>query len=209
MIDGYAYEYLRKFIVEATFLTLEERKNLKKLSPPPRKKMKGKIMKVFDEDLNLNIPNFTAPIIDAIKKGHYMAAEIEKITGIKQGAINSTFCYLTDYLTKHKLINPNNGKTKRQTVVDFIQSRLLDNDYVEKPSPVIPLTEVKELEQAPVTPEKPEPVKPVRVVAKAEEIQPRNNPTISELKVLLDAKIKKLQEQRKLIEDLEKELISI
>lgn len=199
MSNESAYEYLKRFIWEATMLSPEEQAIIKKLSPHTNEKRKLKPERktiMFDEDLNLEYPDLLAPLIDAVKKGYKMPKEIGAVINCGNWLVTSHFISFANYLIDLQLLKPKGDKCKRERVIDFIQSRLLDKNYVETAS-VEPETE----------PEKPESVRPVRVIPKTEEIQPKNNPTISELKMLLDSKITKLQAKRALLEELEKELI--
>lgn len=87
---------------------------------------------MYDEDLKLEYANYLAPIIDAIKKGYERLVDIEKQTGIPQTSISAGINQFAHRLEKLGLIKFKKEIGSRQTVINFIQSRLLDPEYKEE-----------------------------------------------------------------------------
>lgn len=87
---------------------------------------------MYDEDLKLEYANYLAPIIDAIKKGYERPIDIEKQTGIPQTSISAALNQFTHRLEKLGYVTLHKEISSRQTVINFIQSRLLDPEYKEE-----------------------------------------------------------------------------
>lgn len=102
---------------------------------------------MYDKDLNLEYPNYMAPIINAMKKGHEKVADIANQSGVGSVLVSTAINQFAHLLEKLGLINLNNGLKTRQTVINFIQSRLLDPEYKEEintsPLPVKDIAEDK------------------------------------------------------------------
>ena len=86
---------------------------------------------MFDEDLQLEYPNYLEPMITAIKHGYESYDDIERFSGINRHNLSVYFGGFYKDLKKENLINPGTKKTQKQAVIDFIGSRLLDNGYSE------------------------------------------------------------------------------
>lgn len=107
---------------------------------------------MFDEDLQLKYANYFAPMITAIKHGYESYKDVSNFTNIKLETMYSYFDKFYKYLAKLNLVRPETEKGKRQAVIDFIGSRLLDNGYSEAE-----LSEIKKEPSAQVeTPKEPE-----------------------------------------------------
>ena len=91
---------------------------------------KGILM--YDEDLQLGFANYLAPIIDAVKKGYESPKIIEQQTGISQSQISAAFNQFAHQLEKLGYVTLKKEISSRQTVINFIQSRLLDPEYKEE-----------------------------------------------------------------------------
>lgn len=111
---------------------------LKNLGKPPgiikplfneSDKKENKIM--FDKDLNIEYPDKFKIFVEVLKQGHEKTSIISTKTGIKMGSILFYFNNFFKVLLEQKLVNPNNDKTNKQAVIDFIKSRLIDQDYTE------------------------------------------------------------------------------
>lgn len=92
--------------------------------------MKG--TRMYDEDLQLEYANYLVPIIDAVKKGYESPKIIEQQTGILQNQISAAFNQFAHQLEKLGYVTLKKEISTRQTVINFIQSRLLDPDYKEE-----------------------------------------------------------------------------
>ena len=92
--------------------------------------MKG--TRMYDEDLQLEFANYLAPIIDAVKKGYERPKIIEQQTGISQSQISAAFNQFAHQLEKLEYVTLKKEISLRQTVINFIQSRLLDPEYKEE-----------------------------------------------------------------------------
>lgn len=92
--------------------------------------MKG--TRMYDEDLQLGFANYLAPIIDAVKKGYESPKIIEQQTGISQSQISAAFNQFAHQLEKLGYVTLKKEISSRQTVINFIQSRLLDPEYKEE-----------------------------------------------------------------------------
>lgn len=100
---------------------------------------------MYDKDLNLEYANGIAPIIEAIKKGFERPVHIEKQTGIPQISISAALNQFAHRLENLGLINLNKEISTRQTVINFIQSRLLDPEYKEEiNTPPLPVKDIAE-----------------------------------------------------------------
>ena len=86
---------------------------------------------MFDEDLNLRYGNSLVPMINAIKQGYESYEDLEKYGRMSRKLLSVNFATFFNMLTKHNLIKENTDKTKKQAVIDFIQSRLIDKEYTE------------------------------------------------------------------------------
>ena len=92
--------------------------------------MKG--TRMYDEDLQLEYANYLAPIIDVVKKGYESPKIIEHQTGIPQTQISAAFNQFAHQLEKLGYVTLKKEISARQTVINFIQSRLLDPEYKEE-----------------------------------------------------------------------------
>lgn len=100
---------------------------------------------MYDKDLNLEYPNFMAPIIDAMKKGHETVADIANVSGVGRVSVSVAINQLATRLVDLKLISLNKDIKTRQIVFNFIQSRLLDPEYKEEiNTPSLPVDKVEE-----------------------------------------------------------------
>lgn len=99
--------------------------------------LKGKEI-MYDKDLNLEYPNYMAPIIDAIKKGYEKVADIANQSGVGNVSVSVTINQFAHRLQKLELITLKKEISSRQTVINFIQSRLLDPEYKEEIAPPQP-----------------------------------------------------------------------
>lgn len=105
--------------------------NSANLTNLPNSKKKG--MKfMFDEDLNLRYGNSLVPMINAIKQGYESYEDLAKYTGKDSHLLSVNFSDFHKYLVKHNFVKENSDKTKKQAVIDFIQSRLIDKEYTEE-----------------------------------------------------------------------------
>lgn len=93
--------------------------------------LKGKEI-MYDKDLNLEYPNYMAPIIDAMKKGYEKVADIANQSGVGNVSVSVAINQFAHYLEKLGLITLTKDIKIRQTVINFIQSRLLDPEYKEE-----------------------------------------------------------------------------
>lgn len=91
---------------------------------------KGEVF-MFDKDLNLRYGNALAPLVEAVKKGYTSYLDLAKETGSNTKALSVYFNNLASSLIRQHLVKGHQDKTKKQIVIDFIQSRLLDNNYTE------------------------------------------------------------------------------
>ena len=133
----------------------KQRKGQTEIINKIQKKKKARETTMFDNDLNLEYPNYCAKLIDAIKKGYENYSDLEKDSGIKRHTLSVYFDSLFA-LFEGKGFVYKSGKSKRQSVCDFIQSRLLDTEYKENPAAIQP---PKEKEKAkPKTKPKAKPV---------------------------------------------------
>lgn len=105
---------------------------------------------MYDKDLNLQYANGIAPIIEAIKKGFERPIDLEKQTGIPQSSISASLNHFAHRLENLGLINLKKEISTRQTVINFILSRLLDPEYKEENS-TAPLQVNNITEDKPVT----------------------------------------------------------
>ena len=92
--------------------------------------MKG--TRMYDEDLKLEYANYLTPIIDAVKKGYESPKIIEQQTGISQTHISAAFNQFAHQLEKLGYVTLKKEISTRQTVINFIQLRLLDTEYKEE-----------------------------------------------------------------------------
>ena len=135
---------------------------------------------MYDEDLKLEYANYYDPMIQAIKAGKEKLSEIAGATGIKSGTLSVTIDQFYKYLVNKDLAPEQTDKSKRQAVVDFIQSRLLDNDYSA--------------------------LTPVSQPAKEEKAEIEGNPMLNELFTQQEETIKNLLLQGLKFEDISKNL---
>ena len=92
--------------------------------------MKG--TRMYDKDLQLEYASYLVPIIDAVKKGYESPKIIEQQTGIPQTHISAAFNQFAHQLEKLGYVTLKKEISTRQTVINFIQSRLLDPEYKEE-----------------------------------------------------------------------------
>lgn len=93
--------------------------------------IKEKEKQMFDDDLNLDYGPSYATIVSAIKKGFESYDDFEKITGISKSLLSAKFSDLFKSFANKNLIDISKDRTKKQALIDFIQSRLLDKNYTE------------------------------------------------------------------------------
>ena len=93
--------------------------------------IKEKEKQMFDDDLNLDYGTSYAPIVSAIKKGFESYDDFEKNTGISKSLLSVKFSDLFKSFANKNLIDISKDRTKKQALIDFIQSRLLDKNYTE------------------------------------------------------------------------------
>jgi hypothetical protein len=91
---------------------------------------KGEVF-MFDEDLNLRYGNALAPLIEAVKKGYTDYSDLARETGTNRKTLSVFFSNFRACLIRQRLIKGHQDKTQKQSVIDFIKSRLLDKDYTE------------------------------------------------------------------------------
>lgn len=89
---------------------------------------------MHDNDLNLDYPNYCAKLIDAVKKGYESYDDLEKASGQNRKLLSVYFDGFHKFLLTNKLIQMSD-KSKRQAVIDFIQSRLCDTNYKQNEQP--------------------------------------------------------------------------
>ncbi len=172
--------------------------------------LKGEAL-MYDEDLKLKYPNSIGPIVAAVKKGYTRPTEIAKETAFTLVSVNTRFFEFAKYLKTHGLILGNDNKSNRERVVDFIQSRLLDNDYIEqpktqeRPARVIPKEDVAEAKNESDYLQLKTENEQLKARIKELENQPAKD-VLSPLKDKLRAQIAHLTNKLNLIETLEKEL---
>ena len=92
------------------------------------------IKTMHDNDLNLDYPNYCAKLIDAVKKGYENYDDLEKASETSKHNISVYFDNLYKAFLKNGLIQQS-GKSHKQAVIDFIQSRLCDADYRQNEQP--------------------------------------------------------------------------
>lgn len=90
---------------------------------------------MYDKDLNLEYPNYCAKLIDAVKKGYESYDDLEKASETSKHNLSVYFGFLHKALLKKGLIQQSQ-KTHKQAVIDFIQSRLCDTNYMQNKQPV-------------------------------------------------------------------------
>lgn len=130
------------------------------------KKQKGKRGKtMFDDDLKLEYATCTSKLVDAIKKGYESYEDIEKASEMSKHYASIYFEYLYKAFLKSGFIQKTD-KTHKQSVIDFIQSRLCDSDYKETANAASPIKEEKKPKKkaAPKQETKPEPSADVEAV---------------------------------------------
>lgn len=88
------------------------------------KTIKGEIF-MFDQDLKLRYGNALAPLVEAVKKGYTSYPDLERETGQNNRVLSVNFADLASSLIRQHLVKDHQDKTKKQIVIDFIQSRLL------------------------------------------------------------------------------------
>lgn len=110
-----------------------------------QKEKENEIM--YDEDLKLEYANYFDSMVKAIKAGREKLSEIAEAAGIKTSTLSVQIDQFYKRLALLNLVPEQTDKSKRQGVVDFIQSRLLDNNYCEKPQ-LRPLPEIKQKEES-------------------------------------------------------------
>lgn len=85
---------------------------------------KGEIF-MFDQDLNLSYGKALAPLVEAVKKGYTSYCDLVRETGQNNRVLSVNFANLASSLIRQNLVKEQQDKTKKQIVIDFIQSRLL------------------------------------------------------------------------------------
>lgn len=88
----------------------------------------------YDSDLDLNYSETYKPLISAIKSGYTGYSDLEDKTDIKRGTLSFQFFAFADFLIKGGFISNTTGKSKRELVIDFIQSRLIKIHEAESDS---------------------------------------------------------------------------
>lgn len=97
-----------------------------------QKKKEKTMSNYIDKDLKIDYPPYLAPVVKAIKEGAEMLSVIAYRAEKKRGTTSVMIDDLHKLLVKQNLIQPVEDKSKREQVIDFIQSRLLDNDYKQE-----------------------------------------------------------------------------
>lgn len=123
-IDGYKFKNGRKKFEE--FVEYVQNKcGTKKDNKKEKKNM-------YDQDLNLEYPNFLEKLVDALKKGYTEYGELEDKTDIRRGTLSVYFDDLFKHLAKLNLVSTNKKQSRRLSVIEFVQSRLCDEYQKEK-----------------------------------------------------------------------------
>lgn len=164
-------------------------------------------IKYFDEDLNIEYSNYFQPLMEAVKKGYANYDVLEKMSGLNRKAI---LVYFDNFykLLKEKTLIHDTDKSKRQAVVDWVQSRLCDKEYKQ-------ITQnkqetVKENKEPDYKAEfeklKTENTKLKERITELEN-QPKTQVNFSEIKQRIQNQIEQLNSKLKAIELLEKDLL--
>ena len=122
-LDGYKFkkgnEKFEEFVqyIQDKFSTKEDKKGEKNM---------------FDQDLNLEYPNFLEKLVDALKKGYTEYGELEDETDIRRGTLSVYFDNLFKLLAERNLVDTNSKQSRRLSVIEFIQTRLCDQHQKQK-----------------------------------------------------------------------------
>lgn len=108
-----------------------------------KKEQEKKMSNFIDEDLKIEYPPYLEPYVRVIKEGAETLSVIAYRAQKKRGTASVALDDLHKHLVKQNLILPND-KSKREQIIDFIQSRLLDTNYTQ-------LSDVPEEKEEPVS----------------------------------------------------------
>lgn len=87
---------------------------------------------MFDEDLQLEYSEYLKPTVNAIKQGYETLKDIAKNANISPHNASVYVDTFFQTLSKKGYLSQEPNKSRRQSLCDFIQSRLLDKNYTKQ-----------------------------------------------------------------------------